>query len=409
MKYPQVTTAVNPKEIFVSKPEMSHQKSVIIYQDGLLSYSETFIKQQILGLTRWNATLIGHKYKKNSLDYSMVRSQLLITKNLSFFKRIRYSINRWRNKADNAGIETIKKISPKLIHAHFGTSAVDIWPYAKALNIPMLVTLHGFDISIKREWWEAGKRSRRKRNYPAQLDQLAKADNVHFLAVSTAIRDRAVAFGIPAEKITVSYIGVDTNQFSPDATALLDRPNRIIYVGRLVEKKGATFLLEAFAKTKEKIPDAELIIVGKGDLEAALKERVQSLGLKDVTFTGSQTSQQVKEHLNQSKIFCLPSITAENGDAEGLPISILEAQASGMFVVTSSSGGLGDNLIPQETCLYFEEKNIEQLASQFIDLLSNPEQYIHIVEKQKKLIQEQFQLSHCTAQLEQLYDRFALP
>jgi glycosyltransferase involved in cell wall biosynthesis len=392
----------------VNQPDTKHSKSIVIYQDGLLSYSETFIKQQTLGLKHWLPTLVGHKYKKNSLDFSMIQSQLLIPTNASLFTRIRYTLNRWNNRADPAGLATIGALAPKLIHAHFGTSAVDIWPYAKALGIPMLVTLHGFDISIKREWWEEGNRSRRKKKYPTQLDQLAREDNVHFLAVSSAIRERAITFGIPAKKIIISYIGVDTNQFTTGPTPLLKRPNRIIYVGRLVEKKGSPYLLDAFVKVKEKIPDAELIIVGKGGLESELKERILQLGLQDVTFTGLQSNQQVKELINQSRIFCLPSITAKNGDAEGLPISILEAQASGVFVVTSSSGGLGDNIIHEKTCLYFEEKNVAQLADQLIELLNNPEKHIHMIENQKALIEERFQLSYCTAQLEQLYDRFAL-
>ncbi len=393
----------------MSTLDSKHKKSIVIYQDGLLSYSETFIKQQILGLKHWNATLVGHKYKKNSLDFSMLQSQLLLPKNSSLFKRLRYKLNRWNNKPDPAGIKTLKDLAPSLIHAHFGTSAVDIWPYAKALGIPMLVTLHGFDISIRREWWEEGKRSRRKKKYPAQLDQLAREKSVHFLAVSSAIRDRAIAFGIPAEKITVSYIGVDTQQFSTGPTPVLERKNNIVYVGRLVEKKGSPYLIEAFSAVKAKVPDAQLIIVGKGELEEKLKQSVQALNLRDVIFAGAKTSQQVKELIDQSKVFCLPSITANNGDAEGLPISILEAQASGVFVVTSSSGGLHDNLIPQETCFYFEEKNVTQLADQLIELLSYPEKHTHILATQNLLIDEKFQLTKCAAQLEAIYDRFSLP
>lgn len=389
-------------------PSMSNSKpKVIIYQDGLLSYSETFIKQQALALQNWDPILVGHKYLRRSLDFSTLNSQLLMPENESLLHRATYITYRWFNKADPIGIKTLKNIDANLIHAHFGTSAVDVWPYAKALELPMLVTLHGFDISICKEWWESGKRGRRKRRYPKQLLQLAQEPSVHFLAVSTAIKDRAIKFGIPTEKITVSYIGVNSDDFAPGAAPILDRKNRILYVGRLVEKKGASYLIDAFAAVKQKVPDAELIIVGKGRMEEQLRHQARQLNLTDVIFTGALTSAQVKEQIDSCKIFCLPSITAASGDAEGLPISILEAQASGVFVVTSSSGGVNDNLINGETCFTFKERDSESLTNILVDVLENPRQHIKIIENQKALVERNFQLKNCTLKLEKLYGKHA--
>lgn len=383
------------------------KSKVIIYQDSLLSYSETFIKQQILGLKRWDAILLGHKYKKNSLDFSMINSQLLTPNRLSLIKHVKYILNRWNNKPDKTGLKTIEHIAPKLIHAHFGTSAVDIWPYAKALGVPMLVTLHGFDISIRRDWWESGKRGSRKRHYPSQLLRMAQEPQVHFLAVSQAIRQRAIDFGIPAEKITTSYIGVDADAFNPGKTPLPERANRILYVGRLVEKKGANYLLEAFRHVKARVPDAELILVGKGPLEDSLKARISAAQIEGVHFTGALSSQQVREQMDAAKVFCLPSITAVSGDAEGLPISILEAQTSGVFVVTSSSGGQGDNLIDQQTCFIFSEKDQDTLAQILIKLLTHTQEHLGIISSQRQLIQQRFRLDQCCTQLENIYDHYA--
>ena len=380
-------------------------KRVIVYQNGLLPYSETFIKQQAIALSTWHPILVGHKYLRRSLDYSMLQSALLIPEGTSLLTRLSYMICRYRAKISSAALKTLVGLNADLIHAHFGTSAVEIWPYAKALNLPMLVTLHGFDISIRREWWEAGKRGRRKRNYPKRLLEMAQDPKVHFLAVSQAIKARAIEFGIPAEKISISYIGVDAENFTPGPIPLLERKNRIIYVGRLVEKKGSPYLIEAFAKVKAAIPDAELIIVGKGHLEGRLQEQVKQLQVRDVVFAGALTNQQVKEQIDSSKIFCLPSITAHSGDAEGLPISILEAQASGIFVVTSSSGGLGDNLIDNQTCFYFPEKDSEKLADKLVDILKNPEAKIAVIAQQQQLIQEKFQLKNCAQDLEKLYTK----
>jgi glycosyltransferase involved in cell wall biosynthesis len=383
-------------------------KNVIIFQDGLLSYSETFIKKQAVALTQWQPMLVGHKYQKKGLPLTPLNHTLLLPQGTSLLRRLVYMINRRFNRADSLALQHLQSLNASLIHVHFGTSAVDFWPYAKALDLPMLVTLHGFDISIYKEWWESGKRGQRKRNYPAQLLALAQQSKVHFLAVSTAIKQRAIAFGIPEEKITLSYIGVDTDAFKEEATPIIERKNRILYVGRLVEKKGSSYLVDAFATVKAEIPDAELIIVGKGRLEEPLKQQISQLNLQGVTFAGALSNQEVKSQLDACKVFCLPSITADSGDAEGLPISILEAQASGVFVVSSSSGGVGDNLLEGETCFTFAEKDSDALAAILIRILKNPEAYINIIDQQKTLIKERFQLNDCAVKLEALYNKFGI-
>src|SRR5690606_12032101 len=117
--------------------------------------------------------------------------------------------------AHPAAVARLTKVCPKGVHAHFGTSAVDVWPVARRAGLPILVTLHGYDISISRDWWEEGNSGLRRRSYPSSLLAMAKHPNVNFIAVSNAIMRRAVNFGIPSEKVHVRYIGVDTDKFTP--------------------------------------------------------------------------------------------------------------------------------------------------------------------------------------------------
>lgn len=88
------------------------------------------------------------------------------------------------------------------------------------------------------------------RAYPSQLLALAEDSRIRFLAVSEAIRRRAVAFGLPSEKMEISDIGVDTSKFIPDGCPITERPRRVLFVGRLVEKKGCECLLRAFAEVQ---------------------------------------------------------------------------------------------------------------------------------------------------------------
>src|SRR5690606_12677303 len=131
----------------------------------------------------------------------------------------------------------LNRLQADLVHAHFGIDATDIWPSVKKAGLPMLVTLHGYDINIDREWWEDGHEGLRRRVYPQRLLTMAKDPKVHFIAVSQAIKKRAIEFGITPEKITVSYIGVDTDRFKPAGLPLSERKRRVLFVGRMVEKK----------------------------------------------------------------------------------------------------------------------------------------------------------------------------
>src|SRR5699024_5679577 len=145
-------------------------------------------------------------------------------------------------------------------------------------------------------------------------------------------------YGIPDEKVTVSYIGVDTQRFQPQGRPVTQRLKRILFVGRMVEKKAPQLLVRAFAQARKNVEDAELVMIGDGPLLEETRALAVHLGAP-VTFLGTCPHSEVQKQLHQARVMCLPSVTAENGDAEGLPTVIVEAQACGVPVVTSARGG----------------------------------------------------------------------
>ena len=189
-----------------------------------------------------------------------------------------------------------------MLHAHFGVDAVMAWPLAKELGLPMVVTLHGYDIRIHREWWEQGHGGDMMRGYPAQLLALANQQNVHFVAVSDSIRERAVQFGIPAERIWTRYIGIDTRKFAPGGLPISKRERRVLFVGRLVEVKGCRYLIEAMARVQKSVRDALLIILGDGPLRPELEAQARRLSV-NVQFRGAQPSGEVKRELDLARVF----------------------------------------------------------------------------------------------------------
>ena len=343
-------------------------KRVAIFRSQLLPLSETFIRDQALALTTWKPVLVGLNDVADGLRTSGIAREVIRQSD----SRIDRAVQFWLQRPIPQLVTKLRELQCSLVHAHFGMDATLAWPSVNACKLPMLVTLHGWDINIHRQWWERGHGGLRGIVYPSRLLRLAVEPSVHFIAVSEAIRHRAIEFGIPAEKISVSYIGVDTARFKPSGSPLSQRANRVLFVGRMVEKKSPLLVVRAFAELRNRLPDAELVMIGDGPLRASAERMAAELSTP-VTFLGASNADTVRAQLALAKAFCLPSHTAANGDAEGLPISILESIASGVPVVTTRHSGNPEPLDTESTDVLIEEPSVTSLQNALFDVLTRAE------------------------------------
>jgi glycosyltransferase involved in cell wall biosynthesis len=303
----------------------------------------------------------------------------------------------------SAVIKRLKNEGASLLHAHFGVDAIQAWAIAKALNLPMLVTLWGYDINIDREWWEAGHCGHSLRTYPARLLELAQQPRVKFIAISDGIRRQAISFGIPEGKISLCYPGVDTAKFAPAGLPIAKRQRRVLFVGRLVEKKGCEYLIQAFVQVQQTVPDALLVIVGDGELRYELQELARKLNVR-AQFRGALTAAEVSREFEMARVFCLPSVRAANGDAEGFGIVLLEAEASGVPVVSSARSGATEGIDDGVTGFAFAERDVETLAARLITLLTDDALAHSMSAAGPRFVAKKFDLSRCAERLELLYD-----
>jgi glycosyltransferase involved in cell wall biosynthesis len=380
-----------------------HMNKVLVCRAGVLPYSETFIREQLLACTRWKPVLVGTHRVEPGLPVDGIDVRLLHSATPTLRSRIYKRILRELHVAPPGGARRLLAENAALVHVHFGTDAVDYWPLLRRLNLPVIVTLHGFDINVHEHVWQRDRTSLANRRYPDRLIALSRQRGVHFVAVSEAIRQRAIEFGLAPEAITVRYIGVDRKRFAFSGVPVAARPRRILYVGRLVEKKGGELLIRAFAQVRKQVPDAELVMAGDGPLEARLREVASQLGV-DVSFLGSVSSAEVKRQFDTARVFCLPSVTAANGDAEGLPISILEAQACGVPVVTSARGGATEGILPGVSGFAFPEGDVAALGDRMAKLLQDDTLATFMSAAAMAFIADRFDIVHCTRALEDLYD-----
>jgi glycosyltransferase involved in cell wall biosynthesis len=247
---------------------------------------------------------------------------------------------------------------PRLLHAHFGRGGALALPIAQALGIPLVVTFHGGDATK-----EAHYRPRLvPRIYARRLAALQR-DAALFVCVSEFVRDRLLARGFPPDKIEIIYQGVDeggdidiAQPADPEGAA----DPYILFVGRFVEKKGVSHLIEAMRLLESRGSVARLVLIGDGPLGQALRD--QARGLQRVAFLGWLPHAEVRRRMRGALALCVPSVTARGGDAEGLPTVIFEAMAEGAPVVGSRHAGIAEAVEHGRTGLIVPEGDTPALA-----------------------------------------------
>lgn len=175
-------------------------------------------------------------------------------------------------------------------------------------------------------------------------------------------------------KASVSCMGVNFAQFDKDDSG--SEKNEILFVGRLVEKKGVEYLLKAIPAVRERIPDIRLNIVGSGILETDLKELARSLNLDYVSFLGPQPHDRIADLQKTARVITVPSIVDSKGETEGMPTVLLEAMAAGKRVVACEVNGTPDVVKHGENGWLCRPKNPEDLAAKLIDAMLSDDRAI---------------------------------
>jgi colanic acid/amylovoran biosynthesis glycosyltransferase len=366
--------------------------SVIIYRDRLLPLSETFIQSQARQLSAFQAIYAGCR-RVPGLDLRDKPVVVLKQGPVGRAEELIFKTTGWSPSL----YSQLQQYRPVILHAHFGPDGTTALPLAQKLNIPLLVTFHGFDANLNEQ---AFLRSRWGRRYLRRRNALKQGASM-FIAVSQFIAGKLLRQGFPQDKVQVHYIGVDTDHFRPEPAT--SRTETVLFVGRLVEKKGCEYLIRAMHPIQRAMPDVELVIIGDGPLRNSLELQAKS-SLRRYRFLGSQSAGEVQKWMQTARVLCLPSIVAASGDAEGLPITLLEAQSSGLPVVAFSSAGIPEALKHNETGYLTPEKNSSLLSEHLASILLNQDTWQAFSLAGRERMRKMFDLKLQTAKLEKIYE-----
>jgi colanic acid/amylovoran biosynthesis glycosyltransferase len=271
-----------------------------------------------------------------------------------------------------------------LLYCHFGPMGLIGAELKRAGLAPALaVAFHGFDLSSYV----------RQHGNAVYAPLLREADLL--LPVSDFFRRELLALGTPEARVRVHHMGVD----SADLGFAARRPAdgglvRVVTMARLVEKKGVQYALDAVAQVLRERPGALTYhVVGDGPLRAELEAQAERNGLREyVTFHGWKGPAAATKLLDEMHLMLLPSTTAADGDREGIPVSLMEAMARGLPVVSTRHSGIPE--LVEAGCSGFlaEERDVPALAECLRALLDHPEMWSGFGRAGRERVEEAFDI-----------------
>ena len=286
-----------------------------------------------------------------------------------------------------------------IVHCQFGT----LGPHALrlrdlgALSGRLVVSFRGYDAT------------KFVNEHPHCYDDLFVRGDM-FLPVSNGLRARLIELGCPAAKIQVLHSGLDCQQFrfKERRGPALGEPVQIISVGRFVEKKGLRYGIQAMALLRKQGLDARYVVIGDGELRTDLEKLIDTLQLGDkVTLKGWQRHDEVVTLMDNAHILLAPSITAADGDQEGIPNVVKEAMALGLPVISTDHSGIPELVDDGVSGFLVPEKDPVAIAQRVTQLCARTENWAAIGRSARTKVETEFDIVRLNDRLLTLYVQLA--
>lgn len=261
-------------------------------------------------------------------------------------------------------VRLLRRESFDVIHAHWiipqGLVAV-VARWLAQRSMPLVCTSHGGDLFALR-----GRLLQRLKRWVIDRCQV-------LTVVSSAMQAAVVAMGVDPGKVEVISMGVDLRyRFTPDP-GVTRNSHELVFVGRLVEKKGLRVLLEAMPAVLARHPEVRLTVAGSGPLERDLRRQARALGITDrVDFLGMVAQSELPALYRRATLFVAPFRVARSGDQEGLGLVLVEALGCGCPVIASDLPAVREVIVDQRFGLLVDALDSVVLAAAVDRLLADP-------------------------------------
>ncbi|MDR6633187.1 colanic acid/amylovoran biosynthesis glycosyltransferase [Phyllobacterium sp. 1468] len=287
-----------------------------------------------------------------------------------------------------------------VIIAHFGNNGLRVARVLKRkkLGASLVTIFHGRDVGrplLDSSLWQ----------YNVLFEQGTRQ-----LTVNDYFQKALVDAGAPAANVAVHHMGVPINEIEYAWRSWNQGALNVISVCRLTEKKGIEFALRALGQLSISNPDLDwaYTIIGGGELLDELKRLANDLNIaRRVTFLGPRPHSEVKQCLREAQVFLLPSVTARDGDVEGIPVSLMEAMSAGLTVLSTYHSGIPELIEDQKTGFLVPEKDIEALAAKLLWIAEHPAECEGIAMAARRKVEADFNADILNDQFAQMITRLA--
>lgn len=296
-------------------------------------------------------------------------------------ERLARALGRWR---------------PDVILANYGPGGVLLTPVARHLGVPLVTSFHGVDASkyLRDPRW--------RERYREMFESSAG-----ITGPSEYVRERLISAGAPPERTHVLHYGIPTDRivFSPPGARYDGGAVRLLFVGRLTAKKDPIALLRSYAAARRELDglDSSLTMIGDGPLREEVEAERSRLGLVDsVVLKGRIPHDEVIAAYRQAHLYVQHSVTAPNGDEEGLPVSITEALAGGLPVVATRHSGIPEVVREGITGHVVDEGDVDGMGKAIARIARRPETWDELGTAGRRLLEEEFAVEIVQGRLQRL-------
>lgn len=378
-----------------------HRRVIAHCVSPYLFLTGSWIYGQIINMKRYKPiVLTGKKENLDIFPFDSVYSY----GDLSIFEKlfIRLRNDGFSDVYHNYCYGLLRKHNAVLMQCHFGHCGVEFLEVKKKLRLPMVTTFYGADMSlVPREPGWKGKY------------QILFGEGELFLAEGNHMKKCLVELGCPEGKIIVQHLGVDLEDLLLVPRRIgADGMIHILVAGTFRQKKGIPYALEAFARVRRRYKNIQLTLIGDSagqTRDEQEKQRILQLLAKldlheSVRWLGFQPYPVFREMLKTHHLFLSPSVTGEDGDSEGgSPVSITEAQATGMPVISTFHADIPEVVLDGKSGLLSPERDIGVLAANLEYLVTHPVLWEEMGRCGRQHVEKDYNVKVQVRKLEEIY------
>ncbi len=346
--------------------------------------SETFIKAHVEGIDGNVFHFHGGYFPKrvgNESIYEPLRS--FIQRQIT---RIGFFFFRRKNRLDKPTMEDyllvlkFKSLEIELAYAEYGLTGIEVMKACKLSGVKLIVNLHGFD--IHRHIIIQDNRDK----YIEMFDLCSR-----IIVVSKTMREEVLKYGSFGNKLIYTPCAPNDRFF--ELTPSFESSN-FLFIGRFVNKKAPYYPILIWPEVIKHFPNAQLHMVGDGPLRETCTNVAKQLGLENnVIFHGAVPFESFKSLMENSCALLQPSVKAEDGDMEGTPVAIMEANAAGIPVIGSRHAGIQDIIQHEVNGLLFNEHDTEQLKNALVEVLINKNKAQKMGQKGREIVKQSYTMN----------------